>query len=102
MAGYRTVFLLLALVGAVVGGCLMQRQQASPPQQEQSGYVGSEVCIACHGDLAENFHPPPCQAPPTSLPRARGALGVRGLSWSWRSPRSRWWWQGSGRADDLS
>ena len=31
----------------------------------------------------------PCQAPPTSIPRAGGALGVRGLSWSWRKPTSR-------------
>ena len=101
MAGYRTVFLLLGLVGAVVGGCLLQRQQASPPppQPEQSGYVGSEVCRACHGDLAENFHATPhakllqqdapepathwgceaCHGPGEAHVAAGGGKGVGGL-----------------------
>src|SRR5262245_23492445 len=60
MPGYRTILLLVVLVGAGVGGCLMSRQPASsPPQQQQSGYVGSEVCMGCHGDLAENFRMTP-------------------------------------------
>src|SRR5262245_15641732 len=60
MPGYRMVLLLLTLVGAGVGGCLMSRQQAlTPPQQQQGVYVGSEVCVACHADLGENLRTTP-------------------------------------------
>src|SRR5215471_2292606 len=71
MPGYRTVLLLLALAGAVVGGCLAQRQQESAHPQQQGAYVGSEVCLGCHADLAENFRTTAhakllAQAPPES------------------------------------
>src|SRR4029453_15230359 len=59
MPDYPTVLLLIALVGAGVGGCFIQRPQAAPPPQQQSGYVGSEVCMACHADLAENLRTTP-------------------------------------------
>ena len=77
MPGYRAVLLLVALVGAGVGGCLMSRQQASSPPQQQGAYVGSEVCVACHAALGENLRTDPtCQTPATGLPRPCGALGV--------------------------
>ena len=60
MPGYRTVLLLIALVGAGVGGCLVSQQQASsPPKQQQGTYVGSEVCVACHAALGENLRTTP-------------------------------------------
>lgn len=59
MLGYRTALVCIALVGAVVGGCLMQRSPASTSSQPQSGYVGSEVCAACHGDTVEQLRTTP-------------------------------------------
>ena len=81
MPDYRTVLLLIALVGAVVGGCLIQRQQASPPSAaEWICRVGGLYGLPCRSG-GEFAHHSPCQTPPTNLPRARRALGVRGLSW---------------------
>ncbi len=37
----------------------MQRPPASTSSQPQSGYVGSEVCAACHGDMVEQLRTTP-------------------------------------------
>src|SRR5262245_31721881 len=60
MPGYRLVLWLVALISAVVGGCPMSQQPTpAPPQEQQSGYVGADVCMGCHSDLAENFRTTP-------------------------------------------
>ncbi len=59
MPGYRAVLLLVALVGAGVGGCLVRQQQTSSPPKQQGAYVGSEVCVACHAALGENLRTTP-------------------------------------------
>ena len=99
MSGYRMVLLLLALLGAGVGGCLMSRQQVSAPPQQQGEYVGSEVCVACHAALGENLRTTPharllqeaspdpavhwgcesCHGPGAAHVAAGGGKGVGGL-----------------------
>lgn len=56
MPRYCAVLILAALVGTVLGGCRERRQPpSSPPDQPQSGFVGSEICQACHTDLFEQL-----------------------------------------------
>jgi DmsE family decaheme c-type cytochrome len=99
MSGYRAVLLLVALVAAGVGGCLVSQQQASSPPKQQGAYVGSEVCVACHAALGENLRTTPhnrllqqaspdpavhwgcesCHGPGEAHVAAGGGKGVGGL-----------------------
>jgi DmsE family decaheme c-type cytochrome len=60
MSAYRAFFSLLTLgLLMALGGCFEERQRSSSPAAqeapEQSGFVGSEVCQACHVDLFDKF-----------------------------------------------
>jgi DmsE family decaheme c-type cytochrome len=99
MPRYCAILMLAALLGAVIGGCLEPRQPpSSPPDKQQSGYVGSEICQACHADLFEKFGATPhakllrgeqepsahhgceaCHGPGEAHVAAGGGKGVGGL-----------------------